>query len=55
MRKTLTLSAETEERLAELKAIFFEEFGARVTEGWLVNVAIKKLYDEKKKEKKNEQ
>lgn len=51
MRKTLTLSQQTEEYLTYLKAVYAEELSAsRVTDGWVANVAIKLLYEQKQKE-----
>ena len=52
MRKTLTLSLQTEEYLTALKEIYKVETSAtRVTDGWIVNVAVKELYEKKEKEK----
>ena len=58
MRKTLTLSVQTEEYLTDLKEIYKVETSAtRVTDGWIVNVSVKELYEKKEKEKaaQNEQ
>lgn len=57
-RKTYSISLQTEEYLTTLKEIYKEELSAtRVNEGWIVNVAVKELYDKKEKEKiaQNEQ
>ena len=54
MRKTLTLSVQTEEYLTELREIYkIETSATRVTDGWIVNVAVKELYEKKKKELEN--
>lgn len=48
MRKTLTLSQQTEDYLVELKKVYMKETGAtRVTDGWIVNQAVTELYNKK--------
>lgn len=48
MRKTLTLSQQTEEYLTALKTVYMKETGAtRVTDGWIVNQAVTELYNKK--------
>lgn len=51
MRKTLTLSLSTEEYLVYLKEVYRAETSAsRVTDGWVINIAVKELYEKKRKE-----